>query len=201
MKKQVLIVGAYHEMIELCESCGYEVVGIFDNKYKDEYYGAKIIGTDADAENLYKQYGDIPVVVTPYMPVLRERLVKMYFTIGYKFATIISPEARISKFSTIGEGSVIQAGVNIAANTHVGRFSKLNTLCNIMHDNEIGDFVTVSPNAVTLGYVRIENHAFLGANCTILPHLKIGEGATVGAAAVVTKDVLPREVVKGNPAK
>lgn len=201
MKKQILLVGAYHEMIELCESCGYEVAGIFDNKYTDEYYGAKIIGTDADAEKLFPQYGKIPVVVTPYMPALREKLVKMYAAIGYKFATIISPEARVSKFSTVGVGTVIQAGVNVAANTHIGRFVKLNTMCNIMHDNEIGDFVTVSPNALTLGYVTIEEGAFLGGNCTILPYKKVGAGATVGAAAVVTKDVAAGQVVKGNPAK
>ena len=32
MKQKILIVGAYHEMIELCEDCGFEVVGIFDNE-------------------------------------------------------------------------------------------------------------------------------------------------------------------------
>lgn len=201
MKKQILLVGAYHEMIELCESCGYKVSGIFDNKYIDEYYGVKILGTDADAEGLFPQYGNVPIVVTPYMPALREKLVKMYAAIGYKFATIISPEARISKFSTIGEGSVIQAGVNVAANTHIGRFVKLNTMCNIMHDNEIGDFVTVSPNAVSLGYVSIKDRAFLGANCTILPNMSVGERAVVGAGSVVTKDVKADKVVKGNPAQ
>lgn len=201
MKKQILLVGAYHEMIELCESCGYEVAGIFDNKFENEYYGIKILGTDAEAEKLFHQYGNIPVVVTPYMPTLREKLVKMYAAIGYKFATIISPEARISKYSTIGEGSVIQAGVNVAANTHIGKFVKLNTMCNIMHDDEIGDFVTVSPNAVTLGYVTIEDRAFLGANCTILPNLTVGERAVVGAGSVVTKNVEANKVVKGSPAK
>ena len=47
----------------------------------------------------------------------------------------------------------------------------------------------------------IEEDAFLGGNCTILPYKKVGAGATVGAAAVVTKDVAPGQVVKGNPAK
>ena len=201
MKQQILIIGAYHEMIELCEDCGYEVVGIFDNEYEDEYYGVKIVGKDADAERLYEQYKDILVVITPFMPAVRKRLFNLYSTIGYKFATIISPDAKVSRYSTIGEGTVIQSGVNVAANTHIGRCVKLNTMCNIMHDNEIGDFVTVSPNAVTLGYVKIENRAFLGANCTILPNLTVGERATVGAAAVVTKNVQADKVVKGNPAK
>ena len=70
----------------------------------------------------------------------------------------------------------------------------------LMHDNVINDFVTVSPNALTLGYVTIDECAFLGGNCTILPYKKIGAGAVVGAAAVVTKDVESYKVVKGNPA-
>ena len=201
MKQQIMLIGAYHEMIELCESCGYEVIGIIDNDFKDEYFGVKILGKDEDAERLFELFRDIPLVITPFMPSVRERLYKLYSSIGYKFATIISPAARVSRFSTVGEGTVIQAGVNVAANTKIGRFVKLNTMCNVMHDNSIGDFVTVSPNAVTLGYVTIEDRAFLGANCTILPHLKVCEGATVGAAAVVTKDVQARRVVKGNPAK
>ena len=201
MKKQIILIGAYHEMIELCESCGYIVVGIIDNDCDNEYYGIKIIGKDSDAGRLYERFKDIPVVISPFMPSVRERLYKLYSSIGYKFATIISPDARVSRFSTIGEGTVIQSGVNIAANTKVGCFVKLNTMCNIMHDNVIGDFVTVSPNAVTLGYVTIEKRAFLGANCTILPNLTIGKDTTVGAGAVVTKDVPNQQTVKGVPAK
>jgi acetyltransferase-like isoleucine patch superfamily enzyme len=49
--------------------------------------------------------------------------------------------------------------------------------------------------------VRIERGAFLGLRATILPGVTIGEGAFVGAAAVVTSDVPPRTVVVGNPAR
>lgn len=201
MKQKLLLVGAYHEMIELCESCGYEIAGIIDNDITGEYYGKQIVGTDADAESLYEQYKDVLVVITPFMPNVRERLVTMYSSIGYKFATLISPDAHVSKFTTIGEGAVVQAGVNVAANTQIGRFVKLNTNCNIMHDNVIGDFVTVSPNAVTLGYVHTAHRVFLGANCTILPNISLGEKCIVGAGAVVTKDVVPGQTVKGVPAK
>jgi acetyltransferase-like isoleucine patch superfamily enzyme len=40
-----------------------------------------------------------------------------------------------------------------------------------------------------------------GANSTILPGIEIGKDAVVGAGAVVTKDVPPRTVVAGNPAR
>ncbi len=201
MKQKIILVGAYHEMIEVCEDAGFEIVGIIDNKETDEYYGVPVIGTDDDAKEIKIKYPDVPVVISPFMPKARKKLYGMYASFGYTFATVISPKATISRFATIGEGTVILNGVNVAANTHIGRFVKLNTMCNIMHDNVIGDFVTVSPNALTLGYVTIEEDAFLGGNCTVLPYKKVGVGAIIGAAAVVTKDVAAGQVVKGNPAK
>ena len=43
--------------------------------------------------------------------------------------------------------------------------------------------------------------ASIGAGAVILPGITIGEQAMVGAGAVVTKDVPPRAVVVGNPAR
>ena len=70
-----------------------------------------------------------------------------------------------------------------------------------MHDNVVGDFVTVCPNAVTLGYVITANRVFIGANSTILPNMILGEKCVVGAGAVVTKPVNAGQTVKGVPAK
>lgn len=47
----------------------------------------------------------------------------------------------------------------------------------------------------------IEKRASIGSSATILCGVTIGEGAIVGAASVVTKDVPPYTIVAGNPAK
>ena len=47
----------------------------------------------------------------------------------------------------------------------------------------------------------VKKGASIGANATILPGLIIGEGAMVGAGAVVTKDVPPGSTVVGNPSR
>ena len=44
-------------------------------------------------------------------------------------------------------------------------------------------------------------NVWLGGNVTVLPGVTIGEGAVVGAGSVVTRDVPPRTVVAGNPAR
>ncbi len=201
MNADVIIVGGFHEIIELCEECGLNVVGIIDNILQGAYYGVPIIGKDADAERLFHQYGGCKVIITPDSPKIRVKLVDLYKIIGYKFATVISPLAHISKYTEIGEGTVIQAGVNVSSATKIGCFCKLNSYCNVMHDNVISDYTTIAPNTVLLGRVAIGKASYIGANSTILPNISIGAGATVGAGAVVTHDVEADVVVKGIPAK
>lgn len=201
MKSEVIIVGGFHEIIELCEECGLNVVGIIDNELHDTYYGVPIIGKDEDAARLFSQYGGCKVIITPDSPKIREKLVNLYKTIGYKFATVISPLAHISKYAKIGEGTVIQAGVNVSTATKIGCFCKLNSYSNVMHDNVIGDFTTIAPNAVLLGRVTTGKASYIGANSTILPNTSIGSSSIVGAGAVVTKDVTNNVIVKGVPAK
>ena len=49
--------------------------------------------------------------------------------------------------------------------------------------------------------VVLEDRVWVGINATILPGVRIGYGAIVGANSVVTKDVPPMTVVAGNPAR
>ena len=47
----------------------------------------------------------------------------------------------------------------------------------------------------------IADDAWLGTNAVILPGVRVGNGAVVGAGAVVTKDVPANAIVVGNPAR
>jgi maltose O-acetyltransferase len=49
--------------------------------------------------------------------------------------------------------------------------------------------------------VRIDNDAWIGANCIILPGVTIGEGAVIGAGSVVTKAIPAFSIAVGNPAR
>jgi acetyltransferase-like isoleucine patch superfamily enzyme len=48
--------------------------------------------------------------------------------------------------------------------------------------------------------VVIEDDVWVGANVTILPGRRIGQGSIVGAGSVVTRDVPAYAIVGGNPA-
>jgi len=81
---------------------------------------------------------------------------------------------------------------------------------------EIGDNFISAPGSLILahdasllyhyGEYRVEktiigNNVFLGANSVVLPGVKVGDGAIIGAGSVVTKDVDEYCVVAGNPAQ
>lgn len=88
----------------------------------------------------------------------------------------------------------------------------------------IGDYVSVAPGTVLLtavyahkeglrmvdglpddqahalyGKLVIEDDAYIGANCTLMPDITIGEGAVIGASSFVNKDVEPWSVNVGSP--
>ncbi len=49
--------------------------------------------------------------------------------------------------------------------------------------------------------VTVEDNCYIGYGAIVLPGVTVGEGSIVGAGAVVTKDVPPRSIVVGNPAR
>lgn len=198
---KIILVGAFHETIELCLEVGLEILGIIDNELTGSYLEIPILGTDEDAELLFRKYSNTPLVLVPDPPHIRKRLFDYYNAIGFSFKTVVSPTAKISKTAQIGKGCLIQHGVNVSASVILGDFVKLNTFVNIMHDCKLCDFTTIAPNAVLLGNVFSSESTYIGANATVLPGKKIGTKATVGAGAVVTRDVDEDMIVAGVPAK
>ena len=120
-----------------------------------------------------------------------------------------------------GHGTSVQSGCRFLNGRKV-RFGKRNVInFNCLFDGrkfqiQTGDDVSIGPEAaiLTLGHdpqspdftdrggdVIIGNRVWIAYRAIILPGITIGEGAVVGAGAVVTKDVEPYTIVAGNPAR
>lgn len=105
--------------------------------------------------------------------------------------------------------------------TEIGAFAHITCINNIIIGNNVlmGKNVTITDNShgdITLnetntppakrnlyskGGIIIEDNVWIGDKVTILPNIKIGKGAIIGANSVVTKDIPPCVIACGNPAR
>lgn len=94
----------------------------------------------------------------------------------------------------VGEFSFLDGRGKLKIGSHTDIASQV-LIYNSKHD--INDpWFTAKEESVEIG-----DYVFVGPRAIILPGVKIGRGAVIAAGAVVTKDVAPREIVAGVPAK
>lgn len=115
----------------------------------------------------------------------------------------IEKGARFGEGLTIGNGSGIGAFSDIPSDVVIGEHVMMGQECLMFTQNHKTSDITVSMD--TQGFEKIEpiiigNDVWIGARVTILPGVHIGNGAVIGAGAVVTKDVPAYEIWGGNPA-
>lgn len=131
----------------------------------------------------------------------------------------IGDDVRIDAFCVLSAG---EAGLTIGRNVHISAMTTI-----LGHGLvEIGDFATISVRCAlfsstddysgasmtnptipakyrrsTDGPLRIGAHAILGSGCVVLPDVRIGESAAVGALSLVKSDVPAFKIAVGTPAR
>lgn len=120
---------------------------------------------------------------------------------------LIRENTKLGNRIIIGSGSILDGNINI------GNEVKIESQVYIPTHTIIGNKVFIGPG-VTFTNDRyplrlrdqyqpqgaiIEDGVTIGAQVVVLPGVKIGEGSFIAAGAVVTKDVPPWSLVKGNP--
>ncbi len=115
----------------------------------------------------------------------------------------------------IGDNSVIGSGVYIGRNTKIGNNVRIGDKAHVTDHMIIEDNVFIAPMAIMMndkrpvvnnpGFKRcdpyLEESCSLGCASVILPGVRVGKRAMIGAGAVVTKNVDPKTTVIGCPAK
>jgi len=189
-----------------------------------EHYGSKVVAVFDDTPGLPPPFPDVPLyhrregfylwiegrvrreigfVVAIGNPHGRIRLLLEQFLIqeGLDPITLAHPTAWIADNARIGVGSQLMAGSIVAPEAKIGRQCIINTRASIDHECILEDGVEVAPGGTLCGIVHAGVNAWICAGATVLPRIRIGADAIVGAGAVVVRDVPAGVTVMGVPAK
>jgi acetyltransferase-like isoleucine patch superfamily enzyme len=136
---------------------------------------------------------------------IRNFLYRTIFQVRLAKGAIIyfGTEIRAHHRLTIGEGSIVGDKALLDARKGLTIGKDVNLSSNVSIYTEQHDYLDPLFRCTdrVVGPVVIHDRAWIGPNSIILPRVTIGEGAVIGAGAVVTKDVEPYTLVGGIPAK
>lgn len=117
------------------------------------------------------------------------------------YITLVHPNAIISEWVKIGEGSIITAGAILTCNITIGKHAHLNLQTTVGHDCIIGDFFTTAPAANISGECHFGDCVYFGTNSAVKQGVQICNNVTIGMGGVVVKDISEEGVYVGNPVK
>lgn len=122
-------------------------------------------------------------------------------------AAFVAPNAVVMGNVTLGEGANIWYGAVVRADVEkieIGAYTNIQDGA-VLHGDPgmvtvLEDYVTVGHRAVVHA-AHIEQGSLIGIGAVVLDGVRVGAGSIIGAGCIVTKDVPPRSLMVGVPAK
>lgn len=174
-----------------------QIVFIDDSKDLDEtIHGIPVIGGIDVINTLESKKFDFVIAISNNK--VRKDLVEKY---DLTYVNIVHPSAVVSCFAELGIGNIIMPNVSIDPNVKINNHVIINKNNSIGHDSILNNYSQVSPGSSFGGYTNLEEGVFIGLGTKILPNIKVGKFSTIGAGAVVTKDIPDNSTAIGMPAK
>lgn len=196
-KKLVIIGASGHGKVvaDIALKCGYsDVVFLDDNIKLVECAGLPIVGTTLSLSD----FRNIDTVVAIGNSSIRKSIQAI---LGDRAATLIHPDAVISRRVEIGRGSVVMAGAAINSDAQIGEGCIVNTCASVDHDCVVGDYAHISVGAHLAGNVHVGSGTWVGIGATISNNVAICPDCMIGAGAVVVRDITEPGTYVGVPAK
>jgi len=180
----------------------WDVMGFIDDQLR---VGEKIKGypVKGGIEFLNAITETVYVIIALGDAKLRQQVVRKITNKHVKFPVIIHPSVIVqeTKTVTIGQGTIICAGVVLTNDISIGEHVLINLNTTIGHDVRVGDCSALMPGVNLAGNVRIGQAVLIGSGSNVRNNVNIADSATVGMGSVVLHDVGAGEVVAGVPAK
>ncbi|HEX2027370.1 MAG TPA: NeuD/PglB/VioB family sugar acetyltransferase [Nitriliruptorales bacterium] len=134
-------------------------------------------------------------------PRLRRELALRLAALGLVPATVVHPRAVIAPETSVASGCVILANAHVSSSVRLGAHVHVNYNATVGHDAVLEAYVTILPGANVAGAVHLAEGVTVGSNACVLPRRRVGAFTTVGAGAVVTRDLGTGQVAVGVPAR
>ncbi|OGR20669.1 MAG: hypothetical protein A3J85_07350 [Desulfobacula sp. RIFOXYA12_FULL_46_16] len=192
-KEIILIGGGGHcrSCIDVIESVQeFKIAGIVEQPGKTKsILGYPVLGSDKDLENLKNIY-EYALITIGQMgsSMLRQKIFNHLKKLGFALPVMVSSLAHVSRYASLGEGTIVmhQAMVNVGAS--IGRNCILNTKCLVEHDAKIGDHTHISTGAVLNGETMIGSGSFVGSNATIVQGARFPDNLFFKAGSLVCSE-------------
>lgn len=169
MREKILLIGGgghCKSCIDVIEREGkYEIAGIIDKKdlMGQKVLAHEIIGCDDDLPSLINVRNILVTVGQIKSPSTRIKLYDYGKDLGFNFPTIISPQAYVSKYAQVGEGTIIMHDALINAGACVGANCIINSKVLVEHDAVVEDHCHISTAAVLNGGATVRRGTFWGS--------------------------------------
>ena len=192
MNKPIILVGGgghCKSVIDAAESAGFTILGILDKPEEvgNQVLVYKVIGTDDDIPKYVDKAEFVITVGQIKSSAIRHKIAERIEKAGGKFATIIASDATVSKYATIGEGTVILHKCVVNPDAKIGCNSIINTMVNIEHEVEIGDFCHISTGTLVNGMSKVGNDTFVGSGSVLYNCVKVASNSIITAGSVIRK--------------
>lgn len=144
--------------------------------------------------------GDL-VLIAIGDPSLRRKASEILISRGAQFATLVHPTAVVARTAVIAEGVILCPHSLVSADVNIGRHVQINCSSTVGHDVKLGDFTTLSAHVDVTGHAQLDEMVFVGSGARILPKVKVGPKAIIGAGSIVYRSVGAGTTVYASPSK
>ena len=190
-KPLILVGGGGHckSVIDVAESAGYTILGILDKPEEvgKQVLAYRVIGTDDDISQYVDKAEFVITVGQIKSSAIRHKIADRIENAGGKLATIIASDATVSKYATIGEGTVILHKCVVNADAKIGKNCIINTMANIEHEVEIGDFCHISTGVMVNGMTKVGTDTFIGSGSVLYNCIEVPNDSIIPAGTIVRK--------------
>lgn len=206
MKKNLIIIGAGpfgREMRDLAagiesamsDDCPWRLTGFLDDRSVSPG-GVPVLGSPAD----YQPKDSDVFVCAIGDPRQRSKYAAMLRSRGGEFAVLVDPSAKIGGQTELSSGCIVGPFCVISCDIKVGQDTVFTAHVTVGHDVQFGRSCHIGACSFFGGRAVIGDNVTIHPHASILPGVRVGDGATIGVGSVVVRSVPAESTVFGVPA-